>query len=534
MKEPRRQSILRVDNRNVPVSNLGKIFYPETGFTKGQVLDYYVRIAPVLLPHLRNRPLTLKRYPNGVAAPFFYEKECPSPRPSWVGTCAVKRRKKAGEVHYCLANNLPTLLWAANLGDLELHTFLATCRDVERPTQVVFDLDPGAPADLVDCAAVALRLRARCAALGLECFAKVSGSKGIQVSIPLNTPAAYETTAPFARALAEALVRETPEKVVSNMRKDLRKGKVLVDWSQNSAHKTTVSVYSLRAKDRPYVSLPVTWKELETCARTGKKAPLFFEADAALKRVSKLGDLFAPVLTLKQKLPRGWEKKLAAPAEEAPAPKRKKPALKAYRKKRDFARTEEPESGAPSPRGKDPLFVIQKHAASHLHYDFRLEMDGVLKSWAVPKGPPTQKGVQRLAMEVEDHPMDYARFEGTIPRGQYGGGTVMVWDIGTWRLLDGGLRQGKLRFALAGKKLRGEWSLVRMRREGEKPAWLLLKSGAAARAIGAKADAASALSGRSMQEIGAKSRSVWQSNRGGGAAKGPFRGKIRALLAQRR
>jgi bifunctional non-homologous end joining protein LigD len=513
------RTTLRVGGKTVPVSHLKKVYYPQAGFTKGQVIDYYIRIAPVLLPHLKGRPLTLKRYPNGVAAPFFYEKQCPRPTPPFVETYRVKRKSREGEVRFCVVNNLPTLVWAANLGDLELHTFLSRAPQVDRPTQVVFDLDPGPPADAATCARVALRLREMFRNLKLEAFVKASGSKGLQLYIPLNTPTIYEETSAFAQAVALALEQAEPDLVVSDMKKALRKGKVLVDWSQNAASKTTVCVYSLRAKDRPFVSLPLEWKEVEAAARTGDASGLFFDAEAALRRVAKKGDLFAPVLKLKQSL----KQAVAAFAGQAPKKtKRKKPAraLRAYRKKRDFQQTAEPEGKkVPAGKGKLPLFVIQKHAASHLHYDFRLEIDGVLKSWAVPKGPPYDLETKRLAMQVEDHPYAYARFEGAIPEGNYGAGTVMVWDIGTWENLGPepreGLRKGKLHFRLHGKKLKGEWALVKMHgpRAAKGNEWLLLKHGTAMRPLSARRDDASALSGRSFTRIAQDPQAKWKSNR---------------------
>lgn len=294
---------LDVGGVKVPVSNLDKVLYPKAGFTKGQVIDYYVRISPVLLPHLKDRPITLKRYPDGVEGFFFYEKKCPSHRPDWVETTDVPR-SEGGVINYCMMNDLPALIWAANLADLELHTFLHCAPKIEQPRALAFDLDPGAPADIVACCQVAVWLRKVFDHLGLESFPKTSGSKGLQLYVPLNTPVTYEKTKPFAQALAELLAAKFPDRVVSKMQKVLRKGKVFVDWSQNDDHKTTINVYSLRAKDRPTVSTPVTWREVETALKKKDAWLLTFESDAVLQRVEKLGDLFAPVLKLKQKLPK--------------------------------------------------------------------------------------------------------------------------------------------------------------------------------------------------------------------------------------
>jgi bifunctional non-homologous end joining protein LigD len=298
---------LIVEGKKLAVSNLDKVLYPKAGFTKGQLIDYYIRIAPVLLPHLKDRPLTMKRYPNGVEQPFFYEKNCPAHRPPWVKTAKVWSEGNNRHMHYCLAQDLSTLVWAANLADIELHTSLARKKNVASPTMMVFDLDPGAPADIVQCCQVGLWLRELLATMKLKSWAKTSGSKGLQVYVPLNTPATFDQTKDLSRALAEHLEREHPKLVISKMAKALRTGKVFVDWSQNDEHKTTINVYSVRAKEQPTVSTPVTWEEVETALKKKKAQLLVFTSDRALKRVEKFGDLFEPVATLKQKLPKKWD-----------------------------------------------------------------------------------------------------------------------------------------------------------------------------------------------------------------------------------
>lgn len=292
-----------IGGRQLQLSNLDKVLYPEAGFTKGQVIDYFARIAPALLPHLHDRPLTMKRYPNGVSGQFFYEKNCPSHRPEWVQTASVWSEGNNRYMDYCLVQDLPTLVWAANLADIELHTSLSLGRDIMRPTMLVFDLDPGPPANIVQCCRVGLWVREIFDHFGLQSFAKTSGSKGLQVYVPLNTPASYDQTKPVAHAIARHLEGEHPELVVSDMKKALRVNKVLVDWSQNDDHKTTICVYSLRAKERPTVSTPVTWEEVERCLKKQDPKLLVFESQDVLQRVDKMGDLFAPVLELKQKLP---------------------------------------------------------------------------------------------------------------------------------------------------------------------------------------------------------------------------------------
>jgi bifunctional non-homologous end joining protein LigD len=295
--------VVAIEGRQLKLSNLDKVLYPEAGFTKGQVIDYYTRIAPALLTHLVDRALTLKRYPNGVDGQFFYEKNCPKHRPEWVSTIGVWSARNKADVNYCLANDLPTLVWVANLASLELHTMLSHSSDIQRPSMVVFDLDPGPPATIVECAQVALWLRKVLDGFGLQAFPKTSGSKGLQLYVPLNTPVTYAETKPFAHALARMLEERHPELVLSVMTKELRKGKVFIDWSQNDDSKTTVCVYSLRARPRPTVSTPVTWDEVEGVLAAGDPSILVFEAEDVLKRVERDGDLFAPVASLEQTLP---------------------------------------------------------------------------------------------------------------------------------------------------------------------------------------------------------------------------------------
>ena len=293
---PARRVQVEVEGRTLSLSNLDKVLYPQPGFTKGQIIDYYTRVAPVLLPHLRGRPLTMKRYPNGVESQYFYEKQCPSHRPDWVRTAPVPTGRKT--IDYCLCEDLPTLVWMANLADLELHPSLSRAEHIERPTVMAFDLDPGEPAGLAECCEVARVLREALGQIGLEAFPKTSGSKGLQVYVPLNrNEATYDDTKPLSQALARHLEAEHPKLIVSTQKKELRRGRVLIDWSQNDEHKTTVSVYSLRARTQPTVSTPVTWEELED------PAALVFEAGDVLDRVSEHGDLFAPVLELQQRLP---------------------------------------------------------------------------------------------------------------------------------------------------------------------------------------------------------------------------------------
>lgn len=297
---------VEVDGRELKLTNLDKVLYPEAGFSKGEVVDYYAKVAPAIVPHLAGRALTLRRFPEGVddTDAAFFEKRCPKHRPDWVQTTRVLAGPRSGYIDYCVCEDRATLVWMAQLAAIELHPSLSLGSKHEQPTVLAFDLDPGPPAEVLDCSRVALRLRDLLDHVGLECFVKTSGSKGLQLYVPLNTKTSYEETRPFAQALAQLLAKQTPDEVIAKMgKKTLRKGKVLIDWYQNNERKTTIAVYSLRARERPTVSTPVTWEEVEHAIERDDAASLVFEAGDVLKRVEKHGDIFAPVLELKQKLP---------------------------------------------------------------------------------------------------------------------------------------------------------------------------------------------------------------------------------------
>jgi len=294
---------VQVDDRTLRLTNLDKVYWPEHGFTKGQMIDYYTRIAPAILPHLRDRPLTLKRYPEGIDGQMFYEKNCPKHRPPWVKTAKVWSEGNDRDMYYCMVQDLPSLVWVAQLGTIELHTSLSKHTDLRRPTCIAFDLDPGPPADIVRCCQVAIWLREWFTAHNLQVFCKTSGSKGLQLYVPINTPVDYEATKRISKGLAQKLEGERPRDVVHLQRKTLREGRVLIDWSQNDDAKTTVNVYSVRARARPTVSTPVSWEEIEGCLAEGDANLLVFDTDQVMDRFEKLGDLFEPVLKLKQKLP---------------------------------------------------------------------------------------------------------------------------------------------------------------------------------------------------------------------------------------
>jgi bifunctional non-homologous end joining protein LigD len=288
-----------ISSRGLRVRHLDRVVYPRTGTTKGELLDYYVRIADVMLPHLRDRLLHMHRYPEGVEGPRFWQKACPEHRPDWLPTAPVWSRQKQADIHYCVVNELAALLWAVNLGSIELHTSLHRHDDLHRPTTLAFDLDPGEGAGMLECCEVGLRVRDMFAGVGLRSFAKTSGSKGLQVYVPVNTEVAYSQTKPLAKSIAELVERAAPDAVVSRMAKSLRAGRVFVDWSQNTEHKSMVCAYSVRAKQRPTVSSPVGWDEVEAAVDAGDQGALVFEMDDVLERVADRGDLFEPVLTLR-------------------------------------------------------------------------------------------------------------------------------------------------------------------------------------------------------------------------------------------
>jgi bifunctional non-homologous end joining protein LigD len=296
---------VEVDGRELKLTNLDKVLYPKAGFTKGEVVDYYAKVAPAMIPHLAGRPVTLRRFPEGVEDfdAAFFEKRCPKHRPKWVKTARVEAGPHAGKIDFCVCDGLPTLIWMAQLAAVELHPSLSLARAPTRPTVLAFDLDPGPPADVVDCCRVGLRLRDMFGHFGVQSFPKTSGSKGLQIYIPLNNKVHYEQTKPFAKAIAQLLEKQTPDQVISKMKKVEREGKVFVDWSQNHQRKTTIAVYSLRARERPTASTPVSWEEVEAVAGSGDGASLVFEAGQVLERIEAHGDLFAPVLELQQTLP---------------------------------------------------------------------------------------------------------------------------------------------------------------------------------------------------------------------------------------
>ena len=394
---------VRVGGRELTVSNLDKVLYPAIGTTKADVMRYYQAVADVLVPQVRWRPVTRKRWPEGVDKQSFFRKDLEDSAPAWVPTGTIQHTTSVNA--YPLIDGSATLAWLSQVAALELHTpqwrFGADGKP-QNPDRLVLDLDPGPGVELHDTAEVALMCREILEDMGLTCVPVTSGSKGIHLYAGLDGTSDAIAVTNVAKTLAQHLQRAHPDSITAVMAKAERTGRVFIDWSQNNGKKTTVSPYSLRGKARPTVAAPRTWEEIADPALRQ------LELDEVIARVE---DGLDPIAAL------------GAPGEDR---------LATYRSMRDKDKTGEPvPDAAPQPRDGEPIFVIGEHDASHLHWDFRLEHDGVLVSWAVPKGPPLETDVNRLAVQTEDHPIEYAEFEGTIPKGQYGAGTVKIWDIGT-------------------------------------------------------------------------------------------------------
>lgn len=426
----RNEQKVSVDGHRLTLTNLEKVYYPETGTTKGEVLDYYARIAPVLIPHAKDRIATRKRWVDGVGTPddpgqVFFEKDLPDHAPSWITTRSIKH--STGRKSYPLLQDQATLTYLAQLASLELHIPQwrvqpgssdpgTITSETRYPDRMVFDLDPGEGRELADCVEVAHLVRELLNGMGLDVYPLTSGSKGIHLYAPLDGSATSQQVSDVAHELARSLEADHPDLIVSAMKKKLRKNKVFIDWSQNSASKTTVAPYSLRGRFTPTVATPRTWDEFDD---PSKVEHLRFEE--VLDRVDELGDLLEPLAK-------------SAGASDASTPEMPRDRLEVYRSKRDPQRTSEPIPESHGASGDELSFVIQEHHATALHWDFRLEYEGVLVSWAVPKGPPTDPKRNHLAVQTEDHPLEYATFEGTIPKGEYGGGEVTIWDSGTYEL----------------------------------------------------------------------------------------------------
>ncbi|MCV7227719.1 ATP-dependent DNA ligase [Mycolicibacterium komossense] len=435
----------------VRLTNADKVLYPATGTTKAEVFDYYVAIADAMLPHIAGRPVTRKRWPNGVGQPAFFEKQLASSAPDWLERGSVTH--KSGTTTYPIIDTPEGLAWIAQQASLEVHVpqwrFAGQevgGKNTDSPgpaTRIVFDLDPGEDVTFRQLCEVAHEVRDVIADIGLTTYPLTSGSKGLHLYVPLVDPVSSQGASVLAKRIAQQLEKAMPTQVTATMTKSLRAGKVFVDWSQNSAAKTTIAPYSLRGRDQPTVAAPRTWAEIEDPDLR------HLRFDEVLERVARDGDLLA-----------GLDEVI--PASEDTADK-----LTTYRSMRDSAKTPEPVPPAKPTVGKNNTFVIQEHHATALHYDFRLERDGVLVSWAVPKNLPDSPSVNRLAVHTEDHPLEYATFEGSIPKGEYGGGKVIVWDSGTYETEkfrdhapDGPARGGEVIVTLHGAKVSGRYALI--------------------------------------------------------------------------
>ncbi|AIV39287.1 ATP-dependent DNA ligase [Curtobacterium sp. MR_MD2014] len=428
-----RKTTVTVGDRRIALTNTDKVLYPATGTTKGQVIAYYERVAPWMIPHVKDRPVTRKRWANGVDGGVFFEKNLPDSAPDWVRHHTIAHKEH--DTEYPIVDDLPTLVWTAQQAALELHVpqwRFGPRGAQQRPDRLVLDLDPGEGVGLPECVEVALAAREILHGMGLDPYPVTSGSKGIHLYAALDGRATTAQVSDVAHELARALEQDLPDLVLSSMSRAERRGKVFVDWSQNNGNKTTIAPYSLRGRDRPTVAAPRTWRELE------ERGFAQLEFEEVLDRLEAHGDLLHPVASASLAVGRTdhghWDGDRTQRANEAEQPARDR--LAAYRAKRDASRTPEPvPEGAPTVR-KDgtPTFVIQEHHATRDHYDFRLEHEGVLVSWALPKGEPTDPGKNHLAVQTEDHPLEYGSFEGTIPQAEYGGGTVTIWDDGTYEL----------------------------------------------------------------------------------------------------
>jgi bifunctional non-homologous end joining protein LigD len=467
---------LEADGRELRLSNLDKVFWPDEGYTKGDLVAYYFNVAEWILPYLAGRPLTMKRMPNGIRGSFFYEKSAPSHTPDWMRRCPVEsdERGRSKLIDYLVVDDTAGLLFMANLGCIEFHPLHARCDSYAYPDYAFFDLDPF-EVEFEDVLAVAMHVKVALDALGLHCFAKTSGATGVQVYVPIEPRFTHDEVREFVRLIGRMILKADPDRVTMTWEVRRRTGKVFIDHNMNRSGANIAAVYSMRPEPGATVSTPVRWEEVAK----GRIRPQDFRIDNVFARIRRRGDLFRPVLAEPQDLGPGM-KALGVDLAKAPSmpgviqggrsrarrretseeviARSKDPKLGDYLRKRDFEATPEPPPVVVP--GQDNTFVIQKHRATRLHYDTRLERDGVLVSWAVPRGLPVRKGDRRLAVHVEDHPLEYASFEGVIPKGHYGAGPVQIFDAGTYDTLE--WTDKKVTVRLHGQRYRGaEYHLVK-------------------------------------------------------------------------
>jgi bifunctional non-homologous end joining protein LigD len=451
------------EEREVRLSNLDKVFWPDEGYTKGDLLNYYFNVAPTMLPYLRDRPLTMKRMPDGIRGNEFYEKNAPSHTPDWIGRCTIPSGDSAsGEINYVMANDTASVLFIANLGCIEFHPLHSRCERPDLPDYLFFDLDPFEPATFADVLAVAHHVHAALETLGLKSYPKTSGATGMQIYVPILPGPTYEHVRNFVGAIGRAIRDVDPERATMERQIPKRAGKVYIDHNMNRMGANIAAVYSIRPEPGAPVSTPLTWDEVAE----GKVRPHDFTIATVHQRLDRAGDLLRGLLDAPVDLRPALEQ-LGLPVPEDVEMPDVREKLSEYERKRRFDATPEPTGGAPEDHGN--RFVIQKHAATRLHYDLRLERDGVLLSWAVPKGLPTASGERRLAVRTEDHPLEYLDFEAWIPEGNYGAGEMRIFDRGTYEAPEWEPR--KMTIRLHGERLRGEYHLVKTNQD-----WLIFLS----------------------------------------------------------
>jgi bifunctional non-homologous end joining protein LigD len=487
---------MEAEGRELRLSNLNKLFWPDEGYTKGDLIAFYYNVADLILPFLRGRPLTMKRMPNGIKEGFFYEKDAPSHTPDWMSRCAVPTSGETSRwgavkhdvINYLMVDDVAGLLFMANLACIEFHPLHSRCATIDEPDYVFFDLDPFEPAGYEEVLSVARMVNVSCERLGLVAYPKTSGATGMQIYVPIEPGHSYEETRALVGALGQLMRAADPDHVTMEWEVRKRTGKVFVDHNMNRVGANIAAAWSMRPEAGATVSTPVTWDEVEE----GAIRATDFTIRTIWERIATVGDLFRPVVdgpyqdlapaleTMGiERVPPGTGHEPAAPApakgsrtarrskDDETIARSKDPNLRTYLKKRSFGDegTPEPEGGGPSRGGNS--FVIQWHDATRLHHDYRLERDGVLVSWALPKGLPWEPGERHMAVQTEDHPMEYGTFSGSIPSGHYGAGEVRIWDNGTYDLLE--WTESKVSVRLHGRRHTGEYHLIKTKTD-----WLVL------------------------------------------------------------
>ncbi|HLG74272.1 MAG TPA: non-homologous end-joining DNA ligase [Chloroflexota bacterium] len=521
MATRKKQQFLDVDGRQVEVTNLDKVLFPNDGFTKSDLIDYYLRISPWVLPYIKDRPMSMHPYPDGIGpGKAFWQKDVPEWAPEWLQTFRYEAIEDKKMLRWGLINDLPSLVWVANHASIELHPWTSRYDQPEYPDWALFDLDPSEPAGFEECRQLARLIKVALDRLELRSYLKTTGQRGLQIYVPIIRRHKYAVVREWVHTIGELIRRVRPDIVTDQWDTKRRAGKVRIDYTQMVIGKTLVAPYAVRPRDGAPVSTPLRWDELDDPDLRADR----WTIRTIFDRLDQAGDVWHGALDFDQELPSLEDMPISAEAAGASAEaegraggrsaaskaeaKQPEPAAKLaeYNKKRDFSKTQEP-PGRVVEAGPALRFCVQKHAATRLHYDFRLEKDGVLLSWAVPKGPSLEPADKRMAVHVEDHPVEYLEFEGTIPKGEYGGGTVMLWDLGTYEELPGS-KGNEIKFILHGQKLGGEFVLVHT---GSEKQWLLIKKRDefAGRPVD---DDHSVKSGRTMEEIAEGKEALWFSD----------------------